>query len=326
MYRSNFDKQLIGAEMRLFYATDVHGSEICWKKFISAGKFYNVDTLILGGDMTGKAIVPIIAQGRDRYKVTLLEQESILEGKEAVENMAQTIQNRGYYPYITDPDEVNAIASTEGRSDLLFLEQVTKTIERWMDYADQKLANTGIKCYVCPGNDDIFEIDRVIASAKSVIHAEGKVLQLDDHHEMVSSGWSNPTPWDTHREEPDEALEARLEAIISQVRDVHNAIFNLHPPPYGSGLDEAPELTKEMRPAYAGRSLIPVGSRAVLHVIEKYQPLLGLHGHIHEGKGTRKYKRTLCINPGSMYEQGILHGAIVELKQNKIGTYLLTTG
>jgi Icc-related predicted phosphoesterase len=195
-----------------------------------------------------------------------------------------------------------------------------------MDYADQKLANTGIKCYVCPGNDDIFEIDRVIASAKSVIHAEGKVLQLDDHHEMVSSGWSNPTPWDTHREEPDEALEARLEAIISQVRDVHNAIFNLHPPPYGSGLDEAPELTKEMRPAYAGRSLIPVGSRAVLHVIEKYQPLLGLHGHIHEGKGTRKYKRTLCINPGSMYEQGILHGAIVELKQNKIGTYLLTTG
>lgn len=312
--------------MKLFFATDVHGSEICWKKFISAGKFYEVDTLILGGDMTGKAIVPIIAQGKDRYKVTLLEQETILEGKEAVEEMVQTIQNRGYYPYITDPDEVNEIASNEGRSDQLFLVQVTKTIERWIDYADQKLANTGIKCYVCPGNDDIFEIDEVIATSKSVIHAEGKVLHLDDHHEMASSGWSNPTPWDTHREEPDEALEARLERIISQVKDVHNAIFNLHPPPYGSGLDEAPELTKDLRPAYAGRSLIPVGSRAVLHMIEKYQPLLGLHGHIHEGKGTRKYKRTLCINPGSMYEQGILHGAIVELRQNKIGTYLLTTG
>ena len=312
--------------MKLFYATDVHGSEICWKKFINGGKFYEVDTLILGGDMTGKAIVPIIAQGSDRYKVTLLEQETILEGKEAVETMVQTIQNRGYYPFVTNPDEVGEIANTPGRTDDLFLSEVTKSLDRWMDYADQKLAGTGIKCYVCPGNDDIFEVDAVIASSKSVIHAEGKVLQLDAGHEMVSSGWSNPTPWDTHREEPDEALEFRIEAIISKARDIPNAVFNLHPPPYGSGLDEAPELTKDLRPAYAGRSLIPVGSQAVLHVIEKYHPLLGLHGHIHEGKGTRKYKRTLCINPGSMYEQGILHGAIVELKQNKIGTYLLTTG
>jgi uncharacterized protein len=312
--------------MKLFYATDVHGSEICWKKFISGGKFYEVDTLILGGDMTGKAIVPIIAQGGDRFKVTLLEQESILEGKEAVESMAQTIQNRGYYPFVTDPDEVAEIAGTPGRSDELFLSEVIKTLERWIEYADQKLAGTGIKCYVCPGNDDIFEVDAVIASSKSVIHAEGKVLELDGQHEMVSSGWSNPTPWDTHREEPDEALEARIEAIIKDVRDVQSAVFNLHPPPYGSGLDEAPELTKDLRPAYAGRSLVPVGSQAVLHVIEKYHPMLGLHGHIHEGKGTRKYKRTLCINPGSMYEQGILHGAIVELKQNKIGNYLLTTG
>ncbi|MES0361725.1 MAG: metallophosphoesterase [Anaerolineales bacterium] len=312
--------------MKLFYATDVHGSEICWKKFISGGKFYEVDTLILGGDMTGKAIVPIIAQGNDSYKVTLLEQETILKGKEEVDHMAKTIQDRGYYPYVTDPDEVAEISNTPGRSDELFLVQVTKTLERWMEYADDKLAGTGISCYVCPGNDDIFEVDAVIASSKSVIHAEGKVVQLDENHEMISSGWSNPTPWDTHREEPDEALEARIEAVIAQASDPGKAVFNLHPPPYGSGLDDAPELTKDLRPTYAGRVLVPVGSKAVLHVIEKYQPLLGLHGHIHEGKGSWKYKRTLCLNPGSMYEQGILHGAVVDLKPNKIGTYILTTG
>ena len=312
--------------MKLFYATDVHGSEICWKKFISGGKFYEVDTLILGGDMTGKAIVPIIAQGNDSYKVTLLEQETILKGQEEVDNMAKTIQDRGYYPYVTDPDEVAEISNTPGRSDELFLVQVTKTLERWMEYADDKLDGTGISCYVCPGNDDIFEVDAVIASSKSVIHAEGKVVQLDENHEMVSSGWSNPTPWDTHREEPDEDLEARIEAVIAQASDPAKAVFNLHPPPYGSGLDDAPELTKDLRPTYAGRVLVPVGSKAVLHVIEKYQPLLGLHGHIHEGKGTWKYKRTLCLNPGSMYEQGILHGAVIDLKPNKIGTYILTTG
>lgn len=312
--------------MKLYFATDVHGSEICWKKFIAAAKFYEVDTLILGGDMTGKAIVPIIAQGGGAYKVTLLEQESILNGQEEVDKMAATIQNRGYYPYVTSLDEVNEISSTPGRSDALFTDMVLATVNRWMDYADSKLAGTGIRCFVCPGNDDVFEIDAVIAASKCVRSVEGQVIELDEHHEMVSSGWTNTTPWDTHREEADEALLGRIEAVITQAKDPSKAVFNLHAPPYGSGLDDAPELTKDMRPAYAGRSLVPVGSKSVLAVIDKYQPLLGLHGHIHEGKGTRKYKKTLCINPGSMYEQGVLHGAVVELKPNKVGNYVLTTG
>jgi len=312
--------------MKLYFATDVHGSEICWKKFISAAKFYEVDVLILGGDMTGKAIVPIIAQGGDKYKVTLLEQESILEDQEAVDKMVATIQNRGYYPFVTNPDEVNEIANTPGRSDALFLDMVLGTLDRWMDYADNKLAGTGINCYVCPGNDDVFEVDDAIAASKTVRSVEGQVIELDEHHEMVSSGWSNPTPWDTHREEPEEALLQRIEAVIAKAKNPSNAVFNLHPPPYGSGLDEAPELTSDLRPAYAGRSLVSVGSKSVMTVIDKYQPLLGLHGHIHEGKGTRKYKKTLCINPGSMYEQGVLHGAVVELKPNKVGNYVLTTG
>jgi hypothetical protein len=276
--------------------------------------------------MTGKAIVPIIAQGGGAYKVTLLEQESILNGQEEVDKMAATIQNRGYYPYVTTPDEVNEISSIPGKSDALFTEMVLATVTRWMDYADGKLAGTGIRCFVCPGNDDVFEIDAAIAASKSVRSVEGKVIKLDEHHEMVSSGWTNTTPWDTHREEADEALLGRIEAVIAQAKDPSKAVFNLHAPPYGSGLDDAPELTKDMRPAYAGRSLVPVGSRSVLAVIDKYQPLLGLHGHIHEGKGTRKYKKTLCINPGSMYEQGVLHGAVVELKPNKVGNYVLTTG
>jgi hypothetical protein len=276
--------------------------------------------------MTGKAIVPIIAQGNDRYKVTLLEQETILDNQEQVDQMVKAIQNRGYYPYMTTPDEVAEISGTPGRSDELFLQEVIKTLERWIEYADQKLAGSGLRCFVCPGNDDVFEIDEVIKTSKTIELAEGKVVPLDKNHELVSSGWSNPTPWDTHREEPDDALLKRLEAMMPNLRDPSSAIFSLHAPPYGSGLDEAPELTKDMRLAYAGQSLIAVGSKAVLQVIEKYQPLLGLHGHIHEGKGTRKIKRTLCINTGSMYEQGILQGAVVDLKPNKVNSYVLTAG
>ncbi len=312
--------------MNLFFATDVHGSEICWKKFINAGKFYKADTLILGGDMTGKAVVPIIAQGGGKYKVTLLDQENILDSKEQVDEMVVTIQNRGYYPYVTDPDEVHSISASTGRSDELFLKQALATVQRWMEYADAKLEGTGMRCFVCPGNDDMFEIDALIRQAKHVDLAEGNLVQLDEHHEMINSGWTTPTPWNTHREESEEKLRDRIQKMIDQLKNVKNAVFNLHNPPYGSGLDEAPELTKDMRPAYAGRSLVPVGSHAVLELIDKYQPLLALHGHIHEGKGTRKYKRTLCVNPGSMYEQGMLHGAVIELKPDKVGNYVLTTG
>lgn len=312
--------------MNLFFATDVHGSEICWKKFINAGKFYEADVIILGGDMTGKAIVPIIAQGGGKHKVTLLDQETILETREDVERMVATIKDRGYYPYVTDPDEVQSISSTPGRSDQLFLKEAMATVQRWMEYADAKLEGTGLRCFVCPGNDDMFEIDAVIRQSKHVELVEGKITQLDEHHEMISAGWSTPTPWNTHREESEDQLRQRVQVMIDQLKNVRNSVFALHDPPYGSGLDEAPELTKDMRPAYAGRSLVPVGSHAVLELIERYQPLLALHGHIHEGKGTRKYKNTLCINPGSMYEQGMLHGAVVELKPNKVGNYVLTTG
>ncbi len=312
--------------MKLFFATDVHGSEICWKKFIGAAKFYEANVVILGGDMTGKAIVPIIAQGGGKYKVTLLDQESILDGQEEVATMVAMIQNRGYYPYVTDPDEVAQISATPGRSDELFLQEALKTVARWMEYADARLQGSGIRAFVCPGNDDMFEIDDVLKQSKCVELVEGKIIQLDEHHEMINAGWSTPTPWHTHREESEEQLKHRIQVMIDQLKDVKNSVFNLHDPPYGSGLDDAPELTADMRPAYAGRSLVPVGSKAVLELIEKYGPMLGLFGHVHEGKGTRKYRNTLCINPGSMYEQGMLHGAVVELKPNKVGNYVLTTG
>ncbi|MFH1185151.1 MAG: metallophosphoesterase, partial [Chloroflexota bacterium] len=258
--------------MNLFFATDVHGSEICWKKFINAGKFYEASVLILGGDMTGKAIVPIIAQGSGRYKVTLLDQETILESQAEVDKMVATIQNRGYYPYVTDPDEVQALSATPGRSDELFLQEAIATMQRWMEYADAKLEGTGLRCFVCPGNDDMFEVDAVIQRSRHVELVEGKIIPLDEHHEMINAGWSTPTPWHTHREESEDQLRQRIQVMIDQLKNVKNSVFNLHNPPYGSGLDEAPELTRDMRPAYAGRSLVPVGSHAVLELIEKYQP------------------------------------------------------
>ena len=310
----------------IFFATDVHGSDICWKKFINAGKFYEAEVIILGGDMTGKAIVPIIHQGGDRYKVVLLEQASMLHGEDAVEKMVKKIKSRGYYPYRTTPDEIDELNASPDRVDQIFASQVLKTAEAWLAYADEKLAGTGIRCFVSPGNDDMFELDELIKTSKHVHLGEGEVVQLDNRHEMISSGWSNITPWHTYREEDEDKLRARYEAMIGQLRDPKNSVFNIHVPPYNSTLDEAPELDENLRPKHGGRSIIPVGSRAVRAVIEEHQPLLGLFGHIHEAKGTARIGRTLCINPGSMYEQGRLLGAVVNLGRNKVKNYILTTG
>jgi uncharacterized protein len=310
----------------LFFATDVHGSDICWKKFVSAGKFYEADILILGGDMTGKAIVPMIHQGGETYKAVLLEQEFMLHGEDEINDMAQKVKSRGYYPYRTTPDEIAELDANPERVDELFVQEVFKTAEQWLAYADEKLAGTGIRCYVAPGNDDMFELDDLIRTSKQVELVEGKVIRLDDHHEMISSGWSNITPWHTYREEEDDALRVRYDAMLVKLEDPQSAVFNLHVPPYGSTLDDVPELSEDLKPKHAGRSLVPVGSRAVRDVVEQYKPLLGLFGHIHEGKGAMRIGRTLCINPGSMYEQGRLLGALVKLERGKIKNYILTTG
>jgi len=311
---------------RIFFATDIHGSEICWKKFINAGKFYQVDVLVLGGDMTGKAIVPIVQQGGKRYRAVLLEQESELHGNDELAEMMRRIRSRGYYPYVTTPDEIAELKANPQQVERLFVSQVLQTMEQWLAYADEKLDGTGLRCYVAPGNDDMFQLDDLIRTSRHVTLAEGQVIPLDDHHEMISSGWTNITPWHTFREEPEEALHARLSAMVTQLHNPRNAVFNFHVPPYGSTLDDAPELTKDLRPKRAGNAVVPVGSRAVRDLIEKHQPLLALCGHIHEARGSVRLGRTLCINPGSAYEQSRLLGAVIQLERGKIKHYVLTTG
>lgn len=310
----------------IFFATDIHGSDICWSKFLNAGKFYDADKLILGGDMTGKAVVPFVHQGGKHYRVTLLEQVFEPTTDEELQDMIKRVRSRGYYPYLTNPDEITELEENPERVSRIFSEEVLKVVRQWMDLADRKLDGTGMKVYCSPGNDDMDEVDDIVRASRNVLLVEGQITHLDEHHEMISSGWSNRTPWNTHREEDEEQLKVRYEAMIRELKDPHNAIFNIHVPPHNSKLDEAPELDEDLRPKMAGQALKAVGSTALRSAIEKSRPLLGLHGHIHEGRGATRIGKTLCINPGSMYEQGTLLGAIVKLGKNKIENYVLTTG
>src|SRR5918911_1072730 len=313
-------------EIRLFFATDIHGSETCWRKFLNAGKHYEADIMVLGGDMTGKALVPIVEQGAGRWHASLLENRFDFESEEDVAKFEDMVKRRGYYPFRTTPDRMSELESDAGLRDKLFHEHMLGTVERWMEMADERLED-GVECFVSPGNDDQFEVDDIVAAAKRVRLAEGQVVEFGDY-QMVSTGWANRTPWDTYREEDEDDLGERLQRMISQVTaPPEKTIYNFHCPPYGSGLDDAPEIDENMRPKHGGRSLVPVGSKAVREAIEEGQPALALHGHIHEAKGNTRIGRTLCINPGSSYEQGQLLGAVVNLDGGKkVKRFVLTSG
>jgi uncharacterized protein len=312
--------------MKIFFATDIHGSEVCWRKFLNSAAFYKADLVVLGGDVTGKAMVPITAYN-GYWQVTVRGETMRLDTKAELDEVMTKIRNSGFYPAIVSQEELTHLGENEGAVDRRFSQEMISSLDRWLDMADGKLRGGDIPCILNGGNDDIFEIDNIIESSPCVSFGEGKLLDLDGFS-LVSMGWTNPTPWDTYREAPEDELAAKIEAVAGLVPDMGRAIFNFHAPPYGTGLDEAPALDENLRPTHGGVVMKPVGSTAVRDAILKHQPLLSVHGHIHESRAIKKMNRTLAINPGSVYGDGILQGAVIDLdvKKAKVSRYLLVNG
>jgi Icc-related predicted phosphoesterase len=271
-------------------------------------------------------MVPITAHN-GYWQVTLRGETQRLDSKAELDEVITKIRNSGFYPAVVSQEELTHLGENEGAVDQRFSQEMISSLDRWLDMADGKLRGGDIPCVLNGGNDDIFEIDNIIESSPCVSFGEGKLLDLDGFS-LVSMGWTNPTPWDTYREAPEADLAAKIEAVAGLVPDMGRAIFNFHAPPYGSGLDEAPALDENLRPMHGGAVMKPVGSTAVRDAIVKHQPLLSVHGHIHESRAIRKMNRTLAINPGSVYGDGVLQGAVIDLdvKKAKVSRYLLVNG
>jgi uncharacterized protein len=312
--------------MKIFFATDIHGSEVCWRKFLNSAAFYKADLVVLGGDVTGKAMVPVTAHN-GYWELTWRGETLRLDSKSELDAAMARIRNSGFYPAIVSPDELTHLGANEAAVGERFEHEMISSLDRWLDMADGKLRGGEIPCILNGGNDDIFEIDNVIESSPCVSFAEGKLMDLDGFS-LVSMGWTNPTPWNTYREAPEDELAAKIEQLASLVPDMSRAIFNFHAPPYGSGLDEAPALDESLRPMHGGAVMKPVGSMAVRDAILKHQPMLSVHGHIHESRAVKRLGRTMAINPGSVYGDGVLQGAVLDLdkKKAKVSRYLLVNG
>jgi Icc-related predicted phosphoesterase len=306
---------------KIFFATDIHGSEKCWKKLVNTGSFYEVDTIILGGDITGKGIQALLEVKPGVWQTNFLGEEVEADSQSALENLESRIRTAGFYPYRIKASDLEEFSKSDELRQEVFRELVIESIQHWVELAEAKLKNTGRKIIVTAGNDDPLFIDDLFKGSSVIVMAERQVLFLDDYHEMINEGYSNPTPWKTHRELDEETLYKEMEKQVSQIKDMKNAVFNLHVPPYNSKLDEAPVLDENLVPIDGGRTYGPAGSTAVRDLIEKYQPLLSLHGHIHESRGSVKIGRTLCLNPGSSYIEGALSGYLIILDKKGIRGY-----
>jgi len=314
---------------RVFYATDIHGSEDCFRKFLATTKEYKPNVLILGGDITGKMIIPIIAEPQTGWTTTLLGEQLTMRNETEVQAVEKKIRAIGYYTYRSPRKEAEEIQADKERVEALFSQLMCDSVSSWVRLAEERLKGSGVKCFISPGNDDTFAIDSIIQSSDYVLCPEGKVATIDDEHEMISCGYSNMTPWKCPRDIPEEELSQKIEGMVSQVHDKERCIFNLHCPPYNTTLDQAPKLDKDLNPSVqpgGGFEMAPAGSTAVRDTIQKHQPMLALHGHIHESRGTFKISRTLCMNPGSEYAERILRGVLLDIDGNRVKDFMFTSG
>jgi Icc-related predicted phosphoesterase len=307
---------------RILFATDLHGSEMVFRKFLNAVRVYEAQIAILGGDLTGKRLVPVV-EAADRWTTTIGGEEVVVHDREDLEELCERIRNLGQYPIVIDGDEYRRLQEDPEAVDARFRAECDRQVTDWMRRAAERLEPSAIPIYVTGGNDDFLSIEEIIDAAEYVTNAEGRVVEVLPGVAMMSSGYSNQTPWQCPRDIPEEELERRLEAMAAEMGDCSHAIFNLHVPPMGSGLDQCPRLDTTVSPPrpMVGEE-IAAGSTAVRAAIERHQPMLSLHGHIHESRGMQRIGHTTCVNPGSEYGEGVLRSAVADLVAGEDGVHV----
>lgn len=315
------------AGTRLFFASDVHGSEQCFRKWLNAAAAYGVDALILGGDITGKAVVAVI-ETEDGWNGEVGGQQLRARNESELADLQRRIRDSGSYDLILSPHAARALESDPEALDKAFRKAVEERLIGWVRLADERLAGTKASCFMMLGNDDPPELADIIRQSSRIVYAEDGIQELPGGYELLSYGYSPPTPWRTPRELPENEIAGQLDSLAARLQNPTTAVFNLHCPPRGTHLDQAPELDHQLRPksGLGGQSSGAVGSEAVRGILQRLQPLLGLHGHVHESAGAEKIGRTLCVNPGSEYSEGILRGVLVQLGSKGLESWQFVQG
>ena len=313
---------------RVLFVADLHGSAVCFRKFVNAAKVYGANVLLVGGDIAAKTMTPIFPE-TGGWSATVEGETRTAHSTEELDRLEGWLRDGATVPYRTAKSDWLALISDRSEADRVFLELELGELRRSLAWAKERLRGGDARLLLGLGNDDLTPMEDVIAADGFAELTDREVLRVDEHHELLTLPYSNPTPWQTHRELSEEEISRHIAVGASHLEDPSQAVFNFHVPPHNTPLDIAPRLgpglVKVMTPG-GEPDMIHVGSTAVRAALERHQPLLGLHGHIHESKGTVQIGRTTAINPGSAYTEGTLLGAVVDLVPKGIRATMMTTG
>lgn len=310
--------------MKVFYAGDLHGAETAFRKFTNAGKFYDADLVVFGGDLTGKMVVPIV-ESSGVYTCKYYGSKVKVKKKKELPDLERNLRDAGFYPLIISEEEVNKL--NEDDVERIVKEKQMEVLDQWMKLMDERYKKADIPCIIIPGSVDDFYLDGILNSGSYIQNGDNRIIEINGF-EIVSIGGSVPSAFNYPREFSEEVLAEKINELAGKVKDMDKCIFNIHTPPHNTDLDLGTLYDENLKPVLDGDSLAtaPIGSKAVRAAIEKYQPLLSLHGCVHESRGVTTLGKTVCINAGTDYDQGMLRGALIDVTLDGNVSYTLTAG
>jgi len=311
--------------MRILYGSDFHGSDAVFRKFIASGIQYKANALMVGGDVTGKAMIPVIHQGGGHYEADLFGEEKRAATPAELQDLQKAISQVGFYPIVLEKDEAEELEGDAAKMGARFEHEMCQRVREWMKLAEEKLGPQKIMLYFMAGNDDLYSIDKVIEEFHSIRDPDMRHFEMDGGYEVVGLSNANLTPWLCARDVEEAELTRKLDELERLIQKPEQTIAVIHVPPFESGLDTCPELDKNLKIITQGGQVVmkSAGSPAVKAFIARVQPMLTLHGHIHESPGHIHSGRTLMINAGSEYAEGIMKAAIINLENGKVKGHML---
>lgn len=310
---------------RILFASDLHGSTLVFKKLINTGINNKVDAILIGGDITGKTLTPIVKRVSGKYELRFLGKTRVINDFIELNQIEADIANSGSYSIIVDEDEYLKLEQDAEYRKSVFLNKMKLRLKQWIALAEEKLNKTNIQFVIICGNDDDKSLDSILNNSSFALNPEQKSLIICDYHEVIGESTSNLTPFHCARDVDESVILKNLTDKVESLKDIGRSILIIHTPPYDTNIDKAPELDKNLKPILQGGHMLykSVGSTSVREIIEKYQPMLTLHGHIHESSGFCKIGRTYCFNPGSEYSNACLRAYLVTFDRDSVRGHFL---
>ena len=314
---------------RVYFVSDLHGSEVCFRKFLNSAQVYSPDLLIYGGDILGKTLVPIFHDdnGGYRWYPTGHGAQHLTEAE--LTGVQKKIADSGRYNLVTSPEEWARLQKSPEEMEALFHRLALKRLRHWLELVRERLTPTKIPVVMNVGNDDTDEALHVIRSEgpPNMLVPEGRIVSAGPY-DFFGCGYANMTPWHCPRDLEESDLQQVLDRTRGQIGNPRRTILDIHAPPYGTTLDMAAELDAELKPQVVGGQMVMhhVGSTSVRDLIEAVHPIAGLHGHIHESRAADTVAGVPVFNPGSAYFSGQLQGLLVDFEGDHVLSHLFVLG